>query len=218
MDPANRIIAVGDIHGCATALESILEQIQPTHADTVVTLGDYVNRGPNTKKVIDLLRALRTKCNLVPLIGNHDEVLLDVIAGRTDKDLALRFGGQATLDSYNATRFEEIPSEDADFLRTCTPSFETEQHFFVHAGYEPNQRLVETSWNTLVWKPLEPPYPLPHFSGKCAVVGHTSQRGGDILDLGHITCIDTACCYGGVLTALDVTTGQLWQAAEPSLS
>ena len=64
----------------------------------------------------------------------------------------------------------------------------------------------------LRWESLRDDVPAPHFSGKTVIAGHTSQRSGEILDLGHIKCIDTCCYGGGWLTALEVHTGQVWQA------
>ena len=66
----------------------------------------------------------------------------------------------------------------------------------------------------LLWLSLDESIPSPHTGGKVAVVGHTVQRSGNILDLPHLKCIDTGCGHGGLLTALELTTGQLWQVNE----
>ena len=73
-------------------------------------------------------------------------------------------------------------------------------------------RLAEQHWQTWRWHSLRQSVPGPHVSGKMAVVGHTSLKDGEILDLGHLVCIDTYCWGGGWLTAFDTTTGQMWQA------
>ena len=67
-----RTIAIGDIHGCLAALDALLAAINPTPNDTIVTLGDYVDRGPNSKGVIDRLLELEQRVNLVPWWGRHD--------------------------------------------------------------------------------------------------------------------------------------------------
>ena len=67
-----RIIAIGDIHGCSDALERLLLEIQPESEDVVVALGDYVDRGPNSARVLEVLLELVTECHFVPLIGNHE--------------------------------------------------------------------------------------------------------------------------------------------------
>ncbi len=79
------------------------------------------------------------------------------------------------------------------------------------ADYEPHLPLHQQNWNALRWASL-PPNPVRHCSGKVAVLGHTPQKNGDILDLGCLKCIDTFCHGGGWLTALDGNTGRLWQA------
>ena len=79
----DRIIAIGDIHGCSTALDAILRLVEPGPEDTVVTLGDYIDRGPDSKGVLDLLLRLKSRCHLVPLMGNHEEIMLDARQSRS---------------------------------------------------------------------------------------------------------------------------------------
>lgn len=215
----SRTIAIGDIHGCAVELADLLRQIDPQPDDTIITLGDYVNRGPDTRGVIEQLIALSKCCQLIPLLGNHDDVLLQAIDGRGLDFLLAQGGGQATLDSYGpGSQLGDIPSDHIQFLRSCRKCFETDTHLFAHANYDPNRRLADTDWNTLLWRKLEPPYPGPHFWGKRVIVGHTAQRNFQVLDLGHVVCIDTGCCHGGVLTALDLESRRSWRTSEPSIA
>ena len=102
---SGRIIAISDIHGCLAALQAVLAALDPRPEDTIVTLGDYVDRGPDARGVLELLIALGKQTRLVPLLGNHDETMLDICRGRTDL-LAdwLLFGGDATLASYGSPR------------------------------------------------------------------------------------------------------------------
>lgn len=212
---AARTFAIGDLHGCSRALAEVLRQIDPQATDTIVTLGDYVNRGPDTRGVIEQLLALRERCNLVPLLGNHDEVLLDVLDGRADMARLLAAGGQRTIDSYVLVGgVRDMPREHVEFLRVCRTYYESETHLFAHGGYDPARPMADADGNTLIWRRLEPPYPGAHYSGKRVIVGHTAQRNYQILDLGHVVCIDTGCCYGGVLTALEVDTNQVFQSRE----
>ena len=81
---ANRVIAIGDVHGCSVALRRLIEVIQPDARDTVVTLGDYINRGPDSRGVINQLISLREQCNYFPLLGNHDQLLLLNRTSRTE--------------------------------------------------------------------------------------------------------------------------------------
>jgi serine/threonine protein phosphatase 1 len=212
-----RIIAIGDIHGCSKALATVVEAIQPTLQDTLVFLGDYIDRGPDSKGVLDQIIALSQRCTVVPLLGNHEEMLLAVLqGGPSEIKFWLTFGGAAALASYGwqggpDLRPEDlrrlIPGEHVEFLKRCRDYFETARHLFVHAYFDPDRPLHEQHWGGLRWASL-PPIPKPHCSGKVAIVGHTPQKSGDILDLGFIKCIDTFCHGGGWLTALEVESGR----------
>jgi serine/threonine protein phosphatase 1 len=187
--------------------------IEPRAEDTIVTLGDCVDRGPESRDVIDQLLALRERCQLVPLLGNHEEMMLNYLDKRTQPDNWLHVGGQATMDSYlDADGRPHVPAEHVEFIRTWGDYWETDTHFFVHGSYHPEQPLSAQRWNVWRWHSLRDSIPEPHASGKTAIVGHTSQKSGAILDAGHLKCIDTYCYGGGWLTALEPATGQVWQA------
>ena len=209
----NRTIAVGDVHGYLAALGALLEAIDPRADDTIIALGDYVDRGPDSRGVIDRLIALAGQCRLIPMLGNHDEMLLAICTGQTGLlDDWLVFGGDTAAASYGGNVPEGVPAEHVDFLRNCRPFYETDQHFFVHASYLAHLPLPQQPTEVLRWDSLKLRRPGPHCSGKTAIVGHTAQRGGEILDLGYLKCIDTCIYGGGWLTALDVESGRVWQA------
>jgi len=208
-----RTIAIGDIHGCSAALDALLDTIQPHPEDVIVTLGDYINRGPDTRGVIERLIALAKCCHLIPLLGNHEQMLLDVRSGKHPIYWLLDIGGTTTLDSYGPGRdLDLIPDEHFEFLEGCLDFHETNTHIFVHANYYPDLPMAEQPVGMLRWESLRDMTPGPHDSGKIAIVGHTSQKRGEILDLGHLKCIDTYCHGGGWLTALNVLTEEVWQA------
>jgi serine/threonine protein phosphatase 1 len=209
-----RVIAIGDIHGCAAALREIIEAVEPKPNDTLVILGDCVDRGPNSAAVIDQLLELREKCQLVPLLGNHEEMMLNFLDGRPQPDDWLQCGGAATVESYRDTNGKLMPasSQHIDFIRSWDDCFESETHFFAHGSYEPDRPLSQQHWQTMRWQSLKYGIPEPHESGKIAIVGHSSQKSGEVLDVRHLVCIDTFCWGGGWLTALDTTCGQIWQA------
>lgn len=207
-----RIIAIGDIHGCATALKALITTIAPTPDDTIVTLGDYVDRGPDSRGVIDQLIELGKQCRVIPLMGNHEEMMLEVVSGKQSPYRWLQYGGVETLDSYGFFGdMSVIPESHHEFFRSMKAFYETESHFFVHANYDPELPLDKQSVHALRWLKLTEITPGPHLNGKIAIVGHTHDRGGEIFDVGHLTCIDTFCYGGGWLTALDVTDGKIWQ-------
>lgn len=211
-----RTIAIGDIHGCSMALSSLLKAIEPTAADTIVTLGDYVDRGIDSRGVLDLLINLEARCRLVALLGNHEEMMLRARKGGAELETWLQFGGQATLASYDdRERLRSVSADHWRFLEKCALYHVAKTHFFVHANYEPNKPLMkDQNRRHLLWTSLSEFTPGPHPSGRIAVVGHTPQTDGNIFDLGHLICIDTACWSGGWLTALDIASGQMWQANE----
>lgn len=211
--PTPRTIAISDIHGCLAALDTLLAAIEPQPADTLVLLGDYIDRGPHSRGVIERLLSLRQKCHLVPLLGNHDEMMLDIYDGQTDLYIDwLMFGGNTTLESYGTLRPEEIPTAHIEFLRNCLLYYETDRHFFLHGTYLAELPLDKQPRKIVLWESLRTCQPGRHCSGKMAIVGHTSQKSGEILDLGYLKCIDTRCYDQGWLTALDVDTDQVWQA------
>jgi len=208
-----RTIAIGDIHGHLAALDGLLAAVEPAPDDTLVALGDYVDRGPNSRGVIDRLIELAARCRLVPLLGNHDLMMLE-IRGDGQLDLLddwLLFGGAATVASYGGEPPGDVPGEHLDFLRGCRLFHETERHLFIHGNYDPDRPLAEQSTDELLWPSLRAKVPRPHRSGKTAIVGHTAQKTGEVLDLGHLKCIDTYIYGNGYLTALDVDSGRLWQ-------
>lgn len=210
---AGRTIAIGDIHGHSQSLIALIGAINPRPADTVVTLGDYIDLGPDSKGVVTELIALGKRCRLVPLLGNHEEMLLNALAGGS-RDTWLRSGGEATLKSYRiGDDLKGMPVEHLEFFRGLRSHYETETHLFVHANYAPNLLLDRTNRLTKLWLSLDAA-PGPHYSGKKVILGHTPQPGHAVVDFGHFVCIDTGCGYGGLLTALDVEWGTVWQVPE----
>jgi serine/threonine protein phosphatase 1 len=206
-----RTIAIGDIHGCSQALAALIKAIEPTADDTLVFLGDYVDRGPDSKGAIELVLDLEGRCRLVPLAGNHELMLLDAVLHSEVLGPWLECGGAATVRSYDG-KLSNIPPEHMAFLRRCKRYYETPTHFFVHANYAHNVPLDEQPDYLLFWEHLHFHIPAPHENGKIAIVGHTAQKSGEILDLGHVICLDTFCHGTGWLTALDIESGHAWQA------
>ena len=209
---SGRLIAIGDIHGHATALESILDAIIPGPDDTIVTLGDYVNRGPDSRQVLDLLIDLSRRCQLIPILGNHEEMMLD---SRDDPHAELRWksqGGDATLASYGSEAgIGDIPQDHWNFLITCRPYYETDQFVFTHANYCWYSKLEEQPSSLLRLISLDESPPRAHLNGKMFVVGHTP---GPIRDFEFCLCIDTGCGFGGMLTAFEMKQGHIWQVKE----
>ncbi|MEZ6092936.1 MAG: metallophosphoesterase family protein [Pirellulaceae bacterium] len=207
----SRLIAIGDVHGCDFALETLLNEIQPTTRDTLVFLGDYVDRGPNSNRVLDILVDLITHCRVIPLIGNHEIMVFKGWRGVTTFDFWMMHGGRETLASYGGDP-RNVPQDHMTFLSHCLRHHETERHIFLHACYDPFVSLDEQPDQILFWRHIFDDVPPPFENGKTVVVGHTPQQDGTIRNLGHILMIDTNCYGNGWLTAVDVNSDFVWQA------
>lgn len=209
----SRLIAIGDVHGCSHALDAVLTSIEPTRDDRFVFLGDLVDQGKETREVIERIIALKRDCDVTLIQGNHEEMMF---AAR-ENEKALRYwehcGGVTTINSYRfGGTLADIPATHWQLLQTCVPYYETEEFIFTHANYAPDLAMDEQLEYTLRWELFDPAKERPHFSGKAVLAGHTEQQNAEILDLGFAKCIDTTCWKYGWLTALDVSTDEVWQA------
>ena len=213
-DDAGRLIAIGDVHGCAHALGALLEAICPATNDTLVFLGDLIDQGRDSAAVLDTLMGLKNRCQVMLIQGNHEEMFL---AARTSEG-ALRYwencGGVATLNSYRfGAVLDDVPPEHWALIESCRSYYETDDFILTHANYAPDLPMNEQAEYQLRWALFEPDDVLPHHSRKTVVVGHTEQRDSEVLDLGFAICIDTACWRHGWLTALDCRSRNYWQAS-----
>jgi len=207
----SRTIAIGDIHGCKAALDTLIAAIKPAEKDTLVFLGDYVDRGPDSRGVIEAVLAVRKQCRAITLRGNHEVMFLDALERGSEESGWLQYGGAETMASYG-WEIANIPPDHIEFLRDLKRFYVNATHFFVHANYLSDIPLAEQPDYALYWEHLFASPPAPHENGKTAIVGHTAQRSGEIRDLDHVICIDTWCHGGGWLTAMDADTGDVWQA------
>ena len=206
----SRTLAIGDIHGSDLALETLLARLEISIADTVVVLGDVIDRGPGSKQAIERLLALKQQCRLVLILGNHEEMFLDAIDRGVSMEAWLRYGGTATLFSYDGDA-RKIPKSHIDFLRSGVDYWETATDIFIHANLEPGVPLERQRSEWLRWTHITGKE-RPHPSGKHIICGHTPQKTGEPFVLQGWTGIDTYACGTGWLTGLDVASGDYWQA------
>lgn len=230
-----RTLAIGDIHGCLTALDRLLAEVDLQPDDVLVTLGDYVDRGPASKGVIDRLLDLSQRCQLLPLRGNHEVMMIrahrawqEAERWRTDPTLLvnpayrprrdttgeerewLACGGREAVASYGKS-LADVPAAHWEFIEeTCQDWFETDTHIFVHANVYPDCPLAEQPSFMLHWEKMY--QPVRHCSGKTVVCGHTPQRSGRPRRWPTTIVLDTWVYGDGWLSCLDATTGRLWQA------
>jgi serine/threonine protein phosphatase 1 len=206
----SRVIAIGDIHGCHRELVALLARIQPEKDDLIVTLGDYIDRGPDSKGVVEELVNLAERCRLVSIKGNHEEMMEAAPFGRDDMRFWLMYGGEQTLESYKIKTYvgedknlKNIPWSHREFFKKLLPYYETDEYIFTHANYDPTKDMREQSGQILRWTHLDE-VPEPHKSGKKVIVGHSVFE--EVFDRGHLVCIDTGAGYpDGKLTAVDLT-------------
>ena len=196
---------IGDIHGCYASLVQLLQHVE-NRSETIVFLGDYIDRGPVSKKVIDLIIQLTKKrSQTITLLGNHEYMLLNYLAG-LDTDLFLRVGGSQTLSSYglppNLPPKETkgaIPQEHLTFYKDLSLVWENAHAYYVHAGLQPGVHLSQQTQNWCLWVRNEFIRSKYDF-GKPVIFGHT------VFKKPHVTKnkigIDTGAVYGQTLTAL----------------
>ena len=201
------IYAIGDIHGCLEPLRRLMGELHLSEADEVVFLGDYVDRGPDSKGVIDYLLTLRGR--YIFLMGNHERMFLDFLQGK-ERFLFLYNGGTATVESYGG--LSRIPAAHLAFLDRPRLYYETEDYLFVHAGIRPGIPLQEQDPNDLLWI-REEFYAYPGRYPKTVVFGHTPMR--EVLMEDDRIGIDTACVYGNKLTCLILPSREVIQVSNP---
>lgn len=214
-----RTLAIGDIHGCSSALDTLLAAVAPTGDDKIVFLGDYVDRGPDTKGVLDRVIALHEAGRAICIRGNHEIMMASARRGHREMSFWLHCGGDEALESYatahSGARIKIVPDKHWEFIEQITrPWFETETHVFVHANLHPGLPLEQQTEDWLHWQVLDPQFHAPHISGKTMLCGHTEQRNGSPLVLQRAICIDTWAYADGWLTCLDVESQIYWQANE----
>ena len=180
--------AISDIHADLTSLQTLLALLSPTTTDTIITLGDYINRGPDSPAVIQHLINLQQTHNIITLRGNHDQLLLDTLADPANLPTFLDpYEGQTTIDSYQGS-LNNIPTAHIHFLQNTILYHETKTHIFTHGGLDPNLPLNQQNPQTLLNKRAHTA--LPHQSQKTVICGHTRQPSTFPLNLNHTLCID----------------------------
>ncbi len=153
-----RKIAISDIHGCSATFNALLHRLELTASDQLFLLGDYIDRGPDSKQVLDTIFNLQESGFQVQCLkGNHEELLLWAIDGHHHGlENFLRNGGEETLASFDAHHPGDIPSRYLDFIKNLPSWIESDEYIFVHAGLhfvpgldplsEPEKMLWVRNW------------------------------------------------------------------------
>ena len=213
-----RIYAVGDIHGRADLLREILERLdddlsrRPITYSVEIFLGDYVDRGPDSREVIDLLAARMVQTRAICLRGNHEELMERFLCDPSALAPWLKLGGRQTLISYGVSshpaeaansaavhrRFRDaFPETHQLFLRCLKPWICCGDYLFVHAGIRPAVPLAQQTMDDLLWiREGFLNFPMQH--AKYVVHGHTPVAHPDVRS--NRTNIDTGAWRSGTLT------------------
>ncbi len=192
------LIAIGDIHGCVATLDVLLKLLAPDQDDHLIFIGDYIDRGPDSKGVIDRLLKLRQSQQCTFLRGNHEAFMLAYLQDQ-EFELWGMNGGVATLRSYAVDgQNVYIPEEHVDFVRQTQLYYDAPGFFFVHAGLRPEltiaENLAHCGEEVFLW---EREHLHVHESElaweKTVVCGHTPKP--EPLNRDKLIDIDTGCVY-----------------------
>jgi serine/threonine protein phosphatase 1 len=218
-ESSGRLFVIGDIHGCTPELARLLDAIPARSGDTIAFVGDYIDRGPDSRGVVDLLLRWRTRTPARPVFlrGNHEDMALGFLGrGGEWGEAWLRNGGTATLRSYGvdpnipptdvATR---IPPAHVEFMAATELRFAWGDYRVVHAGIRPGVAWEDQCVEDLLWI-REDFLDHPHDLGATVIFGHTPHRRV-VVGLPYKVGIDTGCVYGGALTCLALPEGRVYQ-------
>lgn len=213
----NRRLFIGDVHGHYDGLMLLLEAIAPNADDQLYFLGDLIDRGPQSDLVVNFVRENSYPC----LLGNHEQMLLDVLGDGQVYGPAfqawLYSGGHTTVNSYGEAG---IPPEHIEWMRTLPSYLDLGDVWLVHAGVHPRLPLDQQSVEQFCWIREEfHSMNQPYFSDKLIVTGHTitftlpGVAPGKLAQGRGWLDIDTGAYHpkSGWLTGVDITNALVYQ-------
>lgn len=204
-----RTIVIGDIHGCYYELKELMDYLKTEKkynpdSDKLVFLGDYIDRGEDSRLVIRFVRNLQeNNPNVIALMGNHEDMAISYFDG--DRFSSWEYNGyEHTIKSYK-NHMDEL-KDDIEWMRGLPLYHEDDNFIYVHAGIDLYSPMEKQSRNTLLWVRDEFIYSYKEYP-KRIIFGHTPQIGKPYLTFTKNICIDSGCCFGGALTALIIEDG-----------
>lgn len=229
LPPGRRIYAIGDIHGSATLLNRLIDRIladcigRGEQHETLVILGDFIDRGAESAAIMQSLFAQRSSDNVVVLLGNHESALMSAYRGnRQAMAFWPKFGGAATLASFGANTAavdridiepamillrRSVPSGLIDWMAALPTSYRAGDYLFVHAGIRPRVALHRQKATDLFWI-REPFLTSEHDHG--VVVVHDHSPVPQVEFRTNKICVDTGAYDSGVLSAIGLEAGRRW--------
>ena len=201
-----KIFVVGDIHGCFDMLKGLLDKIPwRPGKDTLIFVGDYIDRGGHSKAVVDcILDLIRMDPQVKCLLGNHEAMLLDYLSGK-DQDLYLANRGFTTLQNYQEERRGGegplVPPDHISFYRSLNPFIALRDYYVVHAGFRPGIEIGHQAREDMLWI-REPFISSDYDFGKKVVFGHTPFSRPLVTD--NKIGLDTGAVFGNRLTCVEL--------------
>ena len=219
----SRNIVVGDIHGCCKTFRYLVaEVIKLTTRDTLILIGDYINKGPDSKGVLDFIKELKKEgFEVIALKGNHEELFLNALDGEKNAlEKWMQMGGDETLKSFNVKSVSEIPEEYEKWVRRMGYYLEMDEAYIVHAGFNFNfEDPLEDKKAMLEIRDFTPD---PSFlNGKKIIHGHTpitiDKIREQVIENKSLINIDAGCVYHdkegkGYLMAIELGNWKLYEA------
>jgi len=211
-----KIFAIGDIHGCFDLLKALMESLPVCRRDdTLLFIGDYIDRGASSRKVVDYVIGLEEDFSqVIRLMGNHEQMFLRYLEG-LDREMYLYNGGDMTLSDYGLSPRTAppdvkagIPAGHLRFFRSLMPYYETDEYIFVHAGLIPGRTLAKQDIHDLLWVRHEFIGSAYDF-GKKVIFGHTPLAKPLIMP--NKIGIDTGAVFGGRLTCVELPALKIYQ-------
>lgn len=200
-----RLIGISDIHGEYDKLCSVLEQVAPQKDDTIVFMGDYIDRGAKSREVVDKIISMQDVCNCVYLIGSHEYAMMHAPNDAYYNYLFWNYGGDATAKSYGG--FDNIMKIHGDFFKSLKKYYISGKYLFIHAGIRVGIPLEDQSPDDMVYIRSEF-YNRKHNLPYKIIFGHTEFDKPQIQD--DKICIDTGCgkYKDAHLTAIVIENGK----------
>jgi len=192
-----RTFAIGDIHGCSKTFEVLLfDKVKIEKTDQIYCIGDYIDRGKNSKAVIDLILQLREEgYTIFTLRGNHEQMLLDCLVDQTACDLWISNGGAETMRSFGISTLEYLDKKYLSFFKETQFYFETEKYIFVHAGLNFHRKNIFEDKEAMLWI-RDFSSQQPAIRNRLLIHGHTPKSLKYILNQkGNCIDIDGGCVY-----------------------
>ena len=177
-----RVFIIGDIHGCCKTFKKlVLEKIAIRKSDKIYCLGDYIDRGPDSKGVIDFILKLRNEgFHIHTLRGNHEQLLLESEMDENAKELWIKNGGEKTLISFQVNSINQLEKKYLNFFNQTKYYIQTKNFFLVHAGLNFAVADPLSDKNAMLWI-RDFPVDNNFLNGKILIHGHTPKNSGFII-------------------------------------